>query len=104
MSFWRDLFAGGMPAIPAQHRQEVDQLIEELTEIGRRDDFLSERPGGGFNSECRHIRTRAIGKRLNEIGGLDLMQAVQRRIRKKLGASLASHLEYAWDAIGGWIP
>ena len=29
-------------------REEADQLILELIEIGRKDDYLSEHPGGGI--------------------------------------------------------
>ena len=89
---------------PKEHKEEVNKLIEELMVIGRRDDFLSERPGHPFNAQCRHIRTREIGQRLNEIGEFDLLEFAAQKIRKKLGIELFSHLEFAWAEIGRWLP
>ena len=40
MSFLGDLFTG-VPA-PSQDKQEVQRLTDELIQIGKRDDFLSE--------------------------------------------------------------
>lgn len=79
-------------------------MVEELVRIGKAEDFLSERPGGSFNAQCRHVRARDIGKRLNEIGGFALMEQIYKRIRKQLGAQLASHLSYAWADIDKWVP
>jgi hypothetical protein len=78
-------------------------LVSELIRIGETDDFLSERPGPPFNFQCRHIRSREIGKRLDELGGLRLMEFVHKKVKKKLGKILVSHLEYAWSEIGNWI-
>ncbi len=103
MSFFQNLFGGG-PGIPRENRAEVDQLIEELIQIGKKDDFLSEHPGGIFNAQCHHTRARAIGRRLNEIGGLALMQFAHDRVRRKAGKDLTAHLEYCWSDIGKWIP
>ena len=75
MSWFMDLIS---KPYTAQHQQEVEKLIAELVQIGKRDDFLSERPGAGFNSQCRDIRARAIGKRLDEIGGLPVMEYVEK--------------------------
>ncbi len=102
MGFFEDLF--GKRPYPAQLKPEIDKIVEELVSIGKRDDFLSEHPGGPFNMHCRHIRAREIGKRLNEIGGVELMDFIQRRIAKRLDANLAAHLSYAWTDIGKWIP
>ena len=105
MEFLRNLFGGGMTAgLDSHTRDEVERLINELIEIGRKEDFLSERPGGNFNGHCHHIQTRAIGKRLNEIGGLSLMQVAREKVRRKLKANLAAHLDYAWAEIGDWKP
>jgi hypothetical protein len=103
MDFLRNLFAPG-PKVPSQNRQEVDQLIQELIQIGKKDDFLSEHAGGAFNGHFHHIRARAIGKRLNEIGGLPLMEYARDRVKRKLGLNMAAHLEYAWSEIGSWVP
>ncbi|MDT8899326.1 MAG: hypothetical protein ACPLUL_09370 [Thermanaerothrix sp.] len=87
-----------------EHQPEVERLIEELIQIGQRDDFLAERPGGAFNAYCRHRRACEIGTRLHDLGGVPLMEYVLKRVRKRLGATLATHLSYAWADIGKWIP
>lgn len=101
MGFFEDIF--NQP-YPAHAKPEVERLIDELTRIGKMEDFLSERPGGSFNMQCRHIRAREIGKRLEDLGGTRLMEYVQKKIRKQLTPTLAEHLGYAWDAIGKWTP
>lgn len=88
---------------PSHAKQEVERLLDELVRIGKTEDYLSERQGAGFNRDCRHIRTRDIGKRLDEIGGLALMEYANRHIRRKLGKNLSWHLEAAWKDIGQWI-
>jgi len=100
MIFLRDLFT---KPYPEHARQDVERMLEELLRIGKTEDFLSERPGGSFNRECRHIRTREIGQRLDEIGGLELMEYANRHVRRKLGKDLGWHLEAAWKDIGKWI-
>ncbi len=101
MGFFDFLF--GKRPYPAEQKAEVNRLIEELIKIGKQDDYLSERPGGPFNSQCRHIRARDIGRRLNEIGNLELMELAFKQVKKKLGTNLSSHLEYAWTDIGKWL-
>lgn len=88
---------------PSHARQDVERLLDELVRIGKTDDFLSERPGGGFNRDSRHIRAREIGERLNELGGVPLMEYAYRHVRRKLGKNLAWHLQAAWKDIGEWI-
>jgi len=105
MSFLSNLFGNvKLPkGIDLGLRDEAENLIKELIEIGKKDDFLSERPGGLFNGQCHNIRARAIGRRLDEIGGLELMQVARERVRKKLKMNTASHLDYAWVKIGKWM-
>ncbi|MBI4928179.1 MAG: hypothetical protein HY835_10470 [Anaerolineae bacterium] len=103
MSWFQDLIS---KPYPGDKRDEVEKLLAELVQIGVREDYLSERPGAGFNTQCRHIRARAIGTRLNDIGGLALMEYAQRTVRRKTGKqgrTLADHLEYAWAEIGDWM-
>jgi hypothetical protein len=100
MDFFTDLLS---KPYPPHAKQDVERLLDELMRIGKTDDYLSERPGAGFNRECRHIRTREIGKRLDEIGGLALMEYANRQVRRKLGKNLSWHLEAAWKDIGQWI-
>ncbi len=97
-----DIF--GRKPYPSAQKNEVDHLIENLVRIGQKEDFLSERPGGSFNAQCRHTGAREIGARLAAIGGFELMEYVLKRIRKRLGANLAAHLSYAWTDIENWVP
>jgi hypothetical protein len=100
MNFLKDILN---KPYPSHAQQEVTRLLDELVRIGKNEDFLSERPGAGYNRESRHIRTREIGKRLDEIGGLALMEYANRHVRRKLGKNLSWHLEAAWKDIGRWI-
>jgi hypothetical protein len=100
MDFLTDLFN---KPYPDHAKQDVERLLDELVRIGKTDDFLSERPGAGFNRDCRNIRAREIGKRLDEIGGIALMEYANRQVRRKLGKNLSWHLEAAWKDIGKWI-
>jgi hypothetical protein len=99
MNFLVDLFT---KPYPDHSKQDVERMLEELVRIGKTDDFLSERPGAGFNRDCRNIRAREIGQRLDEIGGLALMEYANRQVRRKLGKNLSWHLEAAWKDIGKW--
>jgi hypothetical protein len=100
MYFLTDLF---VKPYPSHAQQEVTRLLDELVRIGKTEDFLSERPGGAFNRDSRHIRTREIGMRLHDLGGVKLMEYTNRHIRRKLGKNLSWHLEAAWKGIGDWI-
>ena len=87
---------------PGQYNDEIKCLMDELVQIGQKEDFLSERPGGLFDRECRHIRTREIGQRIFDIGGADSMEWVIRKITKRIGKDLAAHLESCWFRIGNF--
>jgi hypothetical protein len=100
--FFQDLLA--ISPCQSHYRPEVARLTDELIRIGQTDDFLSERPGPPFNMQCRHIRARQIGQRLDELGGLKLMAYVYRRTKRKAGKALGSHLEYCWTEVGRWVP
>ena len=102
MGFFDSLF--GSRPYPAENAKEVQDLLNELVNIGIKEDYLSEFPGNGYNAQCRHVRTRMIGKRLDEIGGNELMKWAYARVNKKAGKVPASHLEYAWQEIGHWQP
>ena len=102
MGFFERWIAGR--SVPPGMKTEVDNLVAELCRIGAQDDFLSERPGGSFNAQCRHIRAREIGKHLHELGGFELMEYAQDRVRRKIGKNLGDHLEFAWAEIGQWLP
>ena len=81
---------------------EMNRLLSELTEIGKKEDFLSERPGGQFDRECRHIRTREIGQRIYDFGGADSMEWAVKKISKSCGKDLGAHLEACWFRIGNF--
>lgn len=100
--FLQDIFR--KPPYPPNSREEINRLIQELIQIGETDDFLSERPGHPFNMQCRHIRARQIGTRLDELGGLELMLYVHNKVKSRLGKTLIAHLEYCWAEIGKWVP
>jgi hypothetical protein len=99
MNFLIDLLA---PPIPSGKRAEVEKLLAELYRIGQAEDFLSEHPGAAYNRDCRHIRTRQIGARLDELGGINLMSYIHRKVKRKLGKMLGEHLEAAWHDVGPW--
>jgi hypothetical protein len=82
------------PPVPAEFRT----LIDELTVIGAKEGFLSFKPGGRFNQQCRHIRAREIGMRLNMQGGSGLM----RKVYDRVDCPNARQLAAAWDEIGDW--
>ena len=99
-----DIFFGD-PAIRQlnNHQQgEVQNIIAKLIQIGKTDDFLSLAPGGTFDVQCHHREARDLGKRLNEMGGMPLMLAVREKIRRKLKAVMAEHLDHCWKGIGDW--
>jgi hypothetical protein len=99
MRFLKNMFN---PPYPQGEKRTVDQLVNELLQIGSTEDFLSEKPGGRFNRRCRHIRAREIGEQLDQLGGSALMEFAYERIRKKLGSQLADHLDFAWFDTGHW--
>lgn len=89
-------------SLDANKRQEVDKLITQLIKVGAQDDFLSLTPGGPFDIQCHHREARQIGKRLHEMGGTALMEAARGRVKRKLKAVMAEHLDHCWKDIGAW--
>ena len=105
MSIFDKMFPNPLPKeLSPVARQETERLITDLIGVGKKDGFLSEHPGGQFDFRCHNLEARRIGLRLNELGGLDLMMAVRERVRRKLGMTAMSHLDYAWSDIGKWKP
>ena len=86
------------PADPPSRGTEINAFVAELNAIGLKDGFLSFRPGGKFNEQCRHIRAREIGMRLNMMGGSSLM----RKAYERVDCPKARQLSAAWDEIGNW--
>ena len=93
-------------------------LVDELTEIGLTDGFLSAHPGGHFDEYNRHIRTRNIGALIAKIGQKGvfeaegqmletqlLMEVVINAVQKKMGTHRPSTgLPFTWQGIPGWNP
>jgi len=105
MSIWETLFGhAAIRQLPSDAKREVKQLLAELVKIGKQDDYLSLRPGAPFNGHCHHTGARKIGERLNEIGGIKLMQAARSHVKRKLKPVMAEHLDYCWSDIGDWQP
>jgi len=56
--------------------------------------------------QCRHIRAREIGKRLAEIGGVELMQWAFNKLRRSFDRHernrLSEHLGYCWNNLNDW--
>ncbi len=105
MSIFNRIF--GEPEIRAldpQKKAEVKQMIDQLVKIGKTDDFLSLAPGGPFDHQYHHRDAKAIGRRIYEIGGIDLMIAVRQTVKYKLKDVLAEHLDHAWKGVGTWQP
>jgi hypothetical protein len=99
MSLFGNLFNKPQPPAAAPWRgTDINGFVTELNAIGLQDGFLSFRPGGKFNQQCRHIRAREIGMRLNMIGGSSLMRKVYERVDCPKSRQLAA----AWDEIGNW--
>ncbi|MGB4594291.1 MAG: hypothetical protein WBI14_00100 [Anaerolineaceae bacterium] len=97
----------GEPAIRAldpSRKQEVKDLIAKLIKIGQTDDFLSLAPGGPFDLQMHHREARDIGRRINDIGGLPLMEAARSSVKRKLKPVMAEHLDHCWKGIGNWQP
>lgn len=89
------------PEAPARTAgSDVNGFVEELMAIGLNEGYLSFRPGGRFNEQCRHIRAREIGMRLNMMGGSGLM----RRVYDRVDCPKRRQLSAAWDEIGDWAP
>jgi hypothetical protein len=102
MGFLQDLL---VKPYPSEKAGEVERLLDQLVKIGMTDDFLCERFTPGFNSQMRNVQARDLGKRLDEIGGLALMEYAQRYVRRKGGKGgkvLSEHLAYCWDGVAKW--
>ena len=103
MSIFNQIF--GEPeirALKAPYKAEIKKLIDELIVIGKTDEYLSIVPGGLFDHQCHHRQAKEIGKRVHEIGGIELMWAVRQTIRYKLKDVMAEHLDHCWKGIGSW--
>jgi hypothetical protein len=58
----------------------------------------------GSNGQEGRELLRAVGERLNGVGGLPLMQAACYRVKELCGREAFAQVQYAWDGIGEWRP
>jgi len=103
LDFLRRILSPTASRLTREQTREIQALFVELINIGRKEDYLAEIPGGAFTGQCHHRRAREIGMRLNQIGGVDLMWQGYEKVRRSLGKQLCDHLEYAWTGIGAWL-
>jgi len=90
--------AGRGNSTRSQVPAEYHPFITELMAIGTGEGFLSFKPGGRYNQQCRHIRAREIGMRLNMAGGSSLM----RKVYERVDCANVRQLAAAWGEIGDW--
>src|ERR1044071_625027 len=126
LSIWKRLF-GSTPPLDREkpsgspsdreggnERAEVERLLEELIRIGKDvSSILSYRTGerqklgaSGFVRPPEQgkvdARARAIGKRLQIIGGQDLMVEAYERVTNELGQEAGRELSACWQGVGYW--
>lgn len=81
--------------------EEVEALVSELLAMGAAD------PMPGTEYYAAYLvgdkpRAHAIGERLYELGGHQLMLRVHGRIDREAPPYSGRHLEIAWDGVGDW--
>ena len=81
---------------------DMDDLILELVHIGRTGEGkIHARNGANFvNGSTK--RVREIGRKLDRLGGIDLMVAARGAVQSHLGRRAAQRLEAVWGGIGEW--
>lgn len=82
--------------------KEIEKMLNELMDIGRTAGYLSLTAGGKFNENRRNIRAIEIGKKLNEIGGMDAMRMGGMAVSRFMDVTKGRELEVCWDGIGNW--
>jgi hypothetical protein len=111
--------------VDPQHRDAPDHLIDvlhalidEVVQIGHREGFLSAQPGGSFDDDNRHMRTREIGILIAKLGekgvikidgrsldSVQLVRTVVNEVQKRMGYhSKSTCLKFVWEGIVGWYP
>lgn len=77
-----------------------EMLIECVKELVM---IYSQNPGGFLMDSPSAEPVKAIGRKLNEAGGKDLMLRAHGIFSANApGLGLARNLEMVWDGIGGW--
>jgi len=85
---------------------ELDRLAIELVHIGETVGYrsLDEPRSDVFDERGRNLRVRAIGARLNDIGGTGPMREAHQYVIERLSLKAGILLESAWGNIGLWQP
>lgn len=85
---------------PEKTRQRmVDKLVTELISIGRGAGYKSTArpgPGGAFDEHGNNVRAAQIGRMLNKLGGIHLVDEALSRVSGELGYRQATDLESIW--------
>jgi hypothetical protein len=81
---------------------DTDDLILELVHIGRAGEGKVRAQNGANFVHGSKKRVREIGRKLDRLGGIDLMVAARGAVQSHLGRSAAQHLEATWRGIGQW--
>lgn len=80
-----------------EHKELLTECVQELLRLYR------QTPGGFLSDSAAAQPVRAIGKKLDEAGGFELMlQAHGVFAASSPGLGLARNLEMVWDGVGGW--
>jgi hypothetical protein len=89
-----------VPEGPLQ--QELNRLAAELVAIGNADPHPFDEHYAAYLNKDRE-RTMQIGRRLYELGGLQLMMTVLEAVVPHLKAPAGRlHLDHAWHRVGEW--
>ena len=126
LSIWKRLFGSTPPLDRKKPRDspsdreggnekaEVERLMEELIRIGKDVSIIlsyrtGERQKLGASGFVRppeqgkvDARARAIGKRLQVIGGHGLMVKAYERVKNELGQEAGRELSACWQGVGYW--
>ena len=90
------------------NNEEFLTLVDELILIGYEIEDPTHQSSGYLRKRetaeaSRHPGARAIGIRLNEIGGSPMMSAASRRVEQEHGPIAAQELAWCWHGVGSWL-
>lgn len=86
---------------------EYEHLVEELVRIGRQVKDPTFSSSGFIRRRLLRSsidpRARKIGRKLNQMGGWEMMSKANKRVAATLGHLAAHDLSRAWHGIGDWL-
>ncbi|MFF0264221.1 hypothetical protein [Kribbella sp. NPDC004536] len=75
---------------------DLEAVVQELTDIGKAENYLDAGPG--------EARARELGAQLDAHGGMRAMRTALAQVASRLpDPAVADELEYAWDGVGSWL-